>query len=193
MWCARCGADAVEIVELTEQTWPSLETLFAANKTVGGCWCVWFMRPHAEVNAGWGAGNREYLRSRLGEPLGLLAVDDDGPAGWVAVAPRPAYPRLATSAITRSDAGPDTWSVTCFFVHRRARRQGLAATLLSRAVDFAAERGAAAVEGHPVDTEGARRSSGDLFHGTLDMFLAAGFTLLDRRGTRRALVRKEIR
>ncbi len=83
--------------------------------------------------------------------------------------------------------------MTCFFVHRRARRQGLAATLLSSAVDFAAARGATAVEGHPVDTEGVRRSSGDLYHGTLEMFRAAGFALVDRRGTRRALVRKEIR
>jgi GNAT superfamily N-acetyltransferase len=183
----------MEIVELTERTWPALEELFSANKTVGGCWCVWFMRPNAEVQAGWGADNRAFLRGRLGEPLGLLALERQEPVGWVAVAPRPAYPRLATSKITRSDAGPDTWSVTCFFVHRRARRQGLAATLLSAAVDFAAGRGAAAVEGHPVDTEGARRSSGDIYHGTLDMFRAAGFELVDRRGTRRALVRKEIR
>jgi GNAT superfamily N-acetyltransferase len=184
----------VEIVELTEQTWPALETLFRANKTVGGCFCTWFMRPHAEVSAGWGEGNREFLRGRLGAPLGLLALGDDGePAGWVAVAPWSAYPRLATSKSTKSDAGPGTWSVTCFFVHRRARGQGLAATLLGEAVGYASGRGATAVEGYPVDTEGARRSSGDLFHGTLDMFLAAGFTLLDRRGTRRALVRKEIR
>ena len=183
----------MQIVELTADTWPSLATLFGANKTVGGCWCVWFMRPHAEVQAGWGAGNEEFLRAQLGAPLGLLAHDADGPAGWVAVAPRSSYPRLATSPITASDAGPGTWSVTCFFVHRRARRQGLAATLLSSAVDFAAARGATAVEGHPVDTEGVRRSSGDLYHGTLEMFRAAGFALVDRRGTRRALVRKEIR
>jgi GNAT superfamily N-acetyltransferase len=181
------------IVELTADTWSSLENLFGANKTVGGCWCVWFMRPHAEVQAGWGEANKAFLHNQLGAPLGLLARDADGPAGWVAVAPRSSYPRLATSAITASDAGPGTWSVTCFFVHRRARRQGLAATLLSAAVEYAAARGATAVEGHPVDTEGVRRSSGDLYHGTLEMFLAAGFALVDRRGTRRALVRKDIR
>jgi len=185
----------VRIVELTERTWPALETLFSANKTVGGCWCTFFMRPHAEGQAGWGAENREFLRSRLGVPLGLLALDEeDEPAGWVAVAPRSTYPRLATSKTTRSDGGgPDTWSVTCFFVHRRARRRGLAATLLAAAVDFAAEHGAAAVEGHPVVTEGERRAAGDVYHGTLEMFLAADFELVDRRGTRRALVRKEIR
>lgn len=183
----------MNVLELTPETWPALEGLFSANKTVGGCWCTWFMQPNAEVRAGWGEGNREFLREHLGAPLGLLALDGDEPVGWVAVAPRSTYPRLATSKLTRSDAGPDTWSVTCFFVHRSARGRGLAARLLSSAVDFAAERGAAAIEGHPVDTERARRSSGELYHGTLDMFLAAGFTLLERRGTRRALVRREIR
>jgi GNAT superfamily N-acetyltransferase len=182
----------VELVELTEDTWPALEILFAANKTVGSCWCVWFMRRPAEVKAGWGADNKAFLRGRLGAPLGLLALDGETPAGWVAVAPKANYPRLVGSAVADSDSGPDTWSVTCFFVHRTARGRGLAQDLLAAAVDHAAERGARAVEGYPVDTEGARRGSGDLYHGTLDMFRTAGFTLVDRRGTRRALVRKEL-
>jgi GNAT superfamily N-acetyltransferase len=182
----------MEIVELTAGTWPSLEKLFSANKTVGGCWCCWFMRPHAEVQADWGEGNKKFLRDKVGTPLGLLAVEDGEPLGWVAVAPREAYPRLATSKISQSDAGPDTWSVTCFFVHRTARRRGLANQLLDAAVDYAAARGAARVEGHPVDTEGERRGSGDLYHGTLAMFENAGFALVDRRGTRRALVRREL-
>ena len=223
----------MRLAELTPETWPAFERLFATNKTVGGCWCVWFMRDNAEVRAGWGEDNREHLRSRLGTPLGLLALASEPPAseppvgearvggtrvgeplvgeprvgdarvgeplvgerpvGWVAVAPHPTYPRLTRSTITRSGAGPDTWAVTCFFIHPTARRRGLAATLLAAAVDFAVERGAAAVEGYPVDTEGERRGSGDLYHGTLAMFESAGFTLVERRGTRRALVRKEFR
>jgi GNAT superfamily N-acetyltransferase len=183
-----------DIVELTHDTWPELEKLFSANKTVGGCWCVWFMRPNSEIEADWGEGNKAYLRAQLDSStrLGLLAVEDGEPLGWVAVAPRPTYPRLTRSTITRSDAGPDTWSVTCFFVHRSARGRGLAATLLDAAVDHARAHGAAAVEGHPVDTEGQRRGSGDLYHGTLAMFLSAGFDLVERRGTRRALVRRSL-
>lgn len=184
----------MEIVELTEDTWPELEKLFSANKTVGGCWCCWFMRPHAEVDANWGEGNKNHLHEKVDEKarLGLLAIEDGEPLGWVAVAPRTTYPRLATSKITRSDSGPDTWSVTCFFVHRTARRRGLANTLLGAALDFAAEHGASTVEGHPVDTDGQKKGSGDLYHGTLAMFEAAGFTLVERRGTRRALVRREL-
>lgn len=184
----------MRVVELTPGTWPVLEKLFSANKTVGGCFCCWFMRPAKEVDANWGEGNRAFLREKVDEkaPLGLLAVEGDDPLGWVAVAPRSTYPRLANSKVTRSDAGPGTWSVTCFFVHRTARRQGLAAALLDAAVDWARARGATAVEGHPVDTEGERRGSGDLYHGTLAMFRSAGFDLVDRRGTRRALVRRTL-
>lgn len=182
----------MRVAELTKETWPALEKLFAANKTVGGCFCVWFMRGNAEVRSGWGADNKAFLRNQLGAPLGLLAIDDDEPVGWVAVAPRPTYPRLARSKITASEGGPKTWSVTCFFVHRKARGRGVAETLLDAAVGYAREHGARAVEGHPVDTEGERRGSGDLYHGTLAMFLAAGFDLVERRGTHRALVRKEV-
>jgi GNAT superfamily N-acetyltransferase len=184
----------VRLAELTRDTWPSLAELFSANKTVGGCWCTWFMRTGAELDADWGEGNKGFLyeKVRAGEPLGVLALDGDRPLGWVAVAPRSVYPRLDRSKITASDAGPGTWSVTCFFVHRDGRGRGLARTLVDAAVDFAARRGATSVEGHPVDTGGERKVSGDLYHGTLDMFLSAGFELVERRGTRRALVRRDL-
>lgn len=184
----------MRFAELTRETWPSLEELFSANKTVGGCYCTWFMRTASEMEGQWGEGNKRLLHDkvRAGEPLGVLALDDERPVGWVAVAPREVYPRLAKSKVAASDAGPGTWSVTCFFVHRSARGRGLANTLVDAAVDFARERGAMSVEGYPVDTSGQKKASGDLFHGTLDMFLAAGFSLVERRGTRRALVRKEL-
>ncbi len=183
----------MELVPLTRKTWPSLETLFSANKTVGGCWCAWYLRDNKDVRAGWGAGNKAFLyeKVRADEPLGVLAVEER-PLGWVAVAPRARYPRLDRSPVSESDAGQDAWAVTCFFVHRAARRRGLGHMLLDGAVDFARERGARVVEGFPVDTEGSRRAAGDLYHGTLEMFLAAGFALVERRGVRRALVRREL-
>ncbi|TWP48380.1 GNAT family N-acetyltransferase [Lentzea tibetensis] len=134
--------------------------------------------------------NKAVLRSKLGQPIGLLAVDDGTPVGWVAVAPRAAYSRLAKSKIT-APVEPDisdVWSVTCFFVHRTGRRKGVTKTLLNAAVEYAKERGARAVEGYPVDTGGKKAQPGDLYHGTLSVFLDAGFSLVERRGTKRALV-----
>jgi GNAT superfamily N-acetyltransferase len=85
----------------------------------------------------------------------------------------------------------DVWSVTCLFVHRRARRGGLTGELLAAAVDHAAARGARALEGYPVDTAGEKHNSGALCHGTLSGFRAAGFHEVDRRG-KQALVRRAV-
>ncbi|MFD1150327.1 hypothetical protein [Saccharothrix hoggarensis] len=61
--------------------------------------------------------------------------------------------------------------------------------LLEHAVRFAREHGARAVEGYPVERGGAKKSSGDLYHGTVGMFTDAGFEVVERRGPSRALVR----
>ncbi|MFI9818264.1 GNAT family N-acetyltransferase [Saccharothrix variisporea] len=182
----------MKAVELTADTWPLLVDLFGPNGAVTGCWCTFFLRDRADWRAGQGDGNRDFLHSRLGDPLGVLAVEDEAALGWVAVAPRPYYPRLATMKAAAGDYPADTWSVTCFFIHRTARRRGVAKFLLEEAVLFAAERGAKHVEGYPVDTGGAKKGSGDLYHGTLAMFLDAGFGLVERKGTNRALVRRAV-
>jgi GNAT superfamily N-acetyltransferase len=189
----------VRVVELTADTWPALEKLFGPNGADGGCWCMFFRLPGAEWKRDMYEPNRKSLRALAGsgEPVGLLAFAGDDPVGWVAVAPRPVYRRLDRSPVARpvdpSEDLSDVWSVTCFFIHRTGRRSGVSRLLLDEAVRFASDRGARAVEGYPVDTEGTRKSSSELYHGTLSTFLAAGFTVLDRRGTRRALVRKDLR
>jgi GNAT superfamily N-acetyltransferase len=82
------------------------------------------------------------------------------------------------------------WSITCFFVHRRHRRTGIAEALLEAAVRFAAEHGARAVEGYPVDPGQSRAA--DLYPGTIGMFERAGFTDVRRRTARRAVVRRTL-
>lgn len=189
----------MRIVELTSDTWPALEKLFGRGGADGGCWCMFFRLPGPEWKRDLYEPNRASLRSLTGsgEPVGLLAFDGSDAVGWVAVAPRPVYRRLERSPVARpvdpAEDLADVWSVTCFFIHHTARRAGVAAALLDEAVRFAFARGARVVEGYPVDTQGERKSSSELYHGTLFQFLAAGFVLVERRGTRRALVRKENR
>ncbi|MFB9904727.1 GNAT family N-acetyltransferase [Allokutzneria oryzae] len=131
-----------------------------------------------------------------GAPLGLLALQGDRGVGWVALAPIPDYPGLARSQVSkpvdRDEDLSEVWSVTCSSVHRAARRQGVADALLAAAVEHAREAGARVVEGCPVGTEGVKRDSGSLYQGTLNLFLANGFELVERRGTRRALVRRAV-
>jgi GNAT superfamily N-acetyltransferase len=200
VWCGRWPGDdvvatALEIVELTDRNWPALEDLFGPNGAVAGCWCTWFWQTNRELYANGSAGNRKLLHERVctGVPVGLLAMSGQTAVGWVSVAPRPSYPGLDRSKITRS-ADPDedvadVWSVTCFYVRAGRRRKGIAGELLSAAVAFAARHGAVAVEGYPKITEGVRRSAGELYHGTLTAFLAAGFQVVEQRSPTRALVR----
>jgi GNAT superfamily N-acetyltransferase len=87
---------------------------------------------------------------------------------------------------------PGVWWVTCFAVDSRHRRSGVGSTLLRAAVEFARERGATAVEGHPVDVtvlRAARVSGSAIFTGTVAMFSAAGFTEVARTYPTRPVMR----
>lgn len=192
----------MELRGLDRDSWPALERLFGPNGAVAGCWCTWFFQGNRELAANGSAGNREVLRARVnsGTPVGLLAMDGDDARGWVAVAPRAGYPRLARSPVTKPlDPAEDItgiWSVTCFFVHRTARRSGVARFLLDGAVEHARRAGASVVEGYPVNTElprTAKIGSGELYHGTVGLFTGAGFDIVRGAGERRALVRLTLR
>jgi len=54
-----------------------------------------------------------------------------------------------------------------------------AGALLAAAVEHAVAHGAAVVEGYPVDpAQRPKAGPADLYHGTLGLFLAAGFTVV---------------
>ncbi|EMY32690.1 acetyltransferase family protein [Arthrobacter crystallopoietes BAB-32] len=188
---------SVEMVEITTAAWPVFEELLGPGGVQGGCWCSWFRLTSKEYAAGDRETRKEFVRSRVdaGEPFGLVAKVDGEPLGWVSVAPRRCHVRLERSKVARLAAGenPDRlWTVACFYNDRRGRGQGLPLKLLEAALDYAAQNGAAAVEGYPVDTAGDRLPPQELYYGTLSTFLAAGFEQVERRGARRVLVRKEL-
>jgi len=182
---------SVSIEPLDSARWPDLCALFGAGGANSGCWCMWWRLRAKDWSAGAGAaardpeiGNKARFERVVasGEPTGLLAYVDGTPAGWCAVAPRDAYPRLmrsTTIAPTDPDE-PGVWSVSCFFIGRRFRRAGLGHALLSAALDWAADNGARVVEGYPVDTRGVRGTSGDYFTGTVGQFERAGFVAAPR-------------
>ena len=69
---------------------------------------------------------------------------------------------------------PD-WRLTCFFVDRHHRRQGVAAAALMGALSEISRLGGGIVEAYPEDTHGTRISPTFLHAGSLAMFEAAGF------------------
>jgi len=165
---------------------------------------MYWRLPSKEWTAGNGSAARDPVNGNKvkfervvasGEPTGLLAYVDGAPAGWVAVAPRDAFPRVFRST-TVAPLDPDeagVWSVNCFFVARRYRRSGLASDLLTAAVTWAKENGAASVEGYPVLPAMVRGNAGDYYTGTVGQFEKAGFVLQPRENTlRRVVMRRTV-
>jgi GNAT superfamily N-acetyltransferase len=185
----------LEIHPLTRDRWDDLVTLFDRPGDPKGCWCMFWRVRGRDFDKLWGNGARAAFRGVVdeGPPPGLLAYRDGAPVGWCAVAPREAYPRVLRSrVIGPADDAPACWAVVCFYVERSERRGGVAAALLEAAVAFAADHGAAAVEGYPKDTEGARKGANELFVGSMSMFAEAGFEEVARNSPQRPIMRREL-
>ena len=118
---------------------------------------------------------------------GLVAYVDGEPAGWVAVEPRTAYPKLRTLPGPVDAAGDEdkdddgVWAVTCFVVRKGYRGRGLTYPLARATVDYARERGPRRVEGYPMITQpGKEITWGELHVGAAQVFEDAGFTEVTR-------------
>lgn len=178
---------------LTPERFPDLERLFGPNGACAGCWCMWWRLSRAEFKAGRGETNRRALRAlvRAGAAPGLLAYAGREPVGWIAFEPRAAYRRLAAprSPALRAVDDLPVWSVTCHYVARAWRGQGLAAALLGAAARHAFRRGAPALEAYPAAPRG-RAAAGALYTGVLSTYRRAGFEVVARPSPARAIVRR---
>jgi len=84
------------------------------------------------------------------------------------------------------------WSISCFFVRRGYRRQGVMTQLIFAALKAAKRAKAPALEGYPIDTS-APKSTSNIFTGTAGAFTRAGFKVVARRGSARAIMRHDLK
>jgi GNAT superfamily N-acetyltransferase len=162
------------------------------------CWCLSYRIPSKENRALVGPARGERVRQLMEQgPIGVLAYKGDEVVGWAAVAPRAETTFARNRKIPHVD-GLDAWCVWCIRVRPGHRKQGISLPLLEGAVEFARENGAPAIEGYPVDNQGARVDTTMAYVGTRRLFERAGFTkvadttsVLD--GFPRVLMRRDLR
>ena len=123
-----------------------------------------------------------------GVATGLLAYLHGDVVGWIAVEPREAYPKLAHSRALKPVDDQPVWSVTCFFVSKRFRRQGITVELLRAAVDHVKKQGGKIVEGYPVETQ-KDMPAPFIYTGTASAFHQAGFREVARNTATRPIFR----
>jgi GNAT superfamily N-acetyltransferase len=178
---------------LNRETWDDFEALFGPRGACGGCWCMTWRLPPAEFRANSGAGNRAAMRALAdaGREPGVLLYEDGRAVAWCAVAPREQYVRLAKSRVLAPVDEEKVWSVSCFFVNKKARGRGLSVAVLEAAVEFARSRGATIVEGYPKQLE-AKLPAAFVWTGVLPAFVRAGFSEVLRRSPKRPIVRRAV-
>lgn len=172
--------------------WSSFETVKGEKGGCGGCWCMLWRLPKPEMDAGLGAGNRAAMKRIFddGHVPGLIAFDEDRPVGWIQIDRREAFGRLEKSRILNLVDERPVWSISCFFIDKSYRRQGLSAELLAAAGDFVRKRGGDCLEGYPIDTPKPNYPPVYAWTGFVGAFRRAGFVEVARRSPTRPIMRK---
>lgn len=172
---------AVRVEPVTPQRWDDLVGVLGRSGGDGGCWDMYWRLTASQYRASSREGNRAALRDLVearSVPPGLLAYRGSEPAGWISVGPRSLYRRLARSRQFPPVDELPVFSVICLTVARAHQQTGVSRALLAAAVEHARAHGAAAVEAYPVDTGQRRLDPLAVYCGTLSLFTAAGFTVV---------------
>ena len=141
------------------------------------CWCLSYRLTSSTENralVGPARGERVLELVRQDPPPGVLAYDGDEVVGWAAVHPRADTSFAKNRKIPHVD-DLDVWSVWCIRVRPGHRGEGLSHHLLAGAVEFARSNGAPAIEGYPLDNQGAKIDLTMAYVGTKHLFEQAGF------------------
>jgi GNAT superfamily N-acetyltransferase len=175
----------------TAERWKDLEALFGPKGACAGCWCMFWRQRASEFRELHGDGNRKLMKKLLARetPPGVIAYVGGEPAGWCAVAPREEFIRLETSRVLKPVDDQPVWSITCFFVARPFRLQGMTVRLLRAGLDFARARGARIVEGYPVEPGAGPVPDVFAYTGLASAFRKAGFKEVARRSKTRPFMR----
>jgi GNAT superfamily N-acetyltransferase len=178
---------------LTPDRWADLERLFGPERGAdSGCWCMFWRLKRSEFHDMGKTARKTAFRKlvKSGAPLGILAYEGNAPIGWCAIAPRAATPALERSPVCKAVDDKPVWSITCFFVEPKARRDGVMEALIAVAVKHAKRQGAEIVEAYPRDPGATRIDSASGYVGVIAPFLSQGFREVARRTPKRPVVRR---
>jgi GNAT superfamily N-acetyltransferase len=180
----------LKVRPLTPDLWPALEDLFGPNGACNGCWCMYWRigaayrkRPREKNKAAF----REVVKH--GPPPGLLAFDGDRAVGWCQVTPRSDLPWLDREwRLKRVDSVP-VWSLSCFYIRKGYRQQGVTSALIAAALKLAKRAKAPALEAYPLDAELTPSTSST---GYASAFERAGFKKVARHVPPRPIMRHDL-
>lgn len=132
-------------------------------------------------------------RVREGRAHAALVFDGPDAVGWCQFGPTTELPNIRSKKTYEEGLTklPD-WRITCFFIDRERRGEGIATLALREALQFIAQSGGGIVEAYPEDYTGEKVSSSFLCSGTLAMFEKSGFRKTRKIAMRRWVVTRRV-
>lgn len=177
--------DALSYKPVDRRNWEDLEKLFESRGGPSYCWCMVWRKMEKGGNRSSKAEKKAALKSYVeeGTPIGLLCYNSSEPIAWCSIAPRESH-----RSLSGDEQLNDVWSLTCFFIKREYRKQGLTEKFIREAMKYAKDNGAMYVEAYPVDPD----SPSYRFMGFKKVFEEIGFDFRHKAGKRRNVMTNKL-
>ena len=177
---------------LDASTWDAFAELVERNNGVyGGCWCIVH---HLEYQRG--VSDPRTLKEELvrtGRAHAALVFDEDDVAqGWCQYGSPTELGLKHSREYAKNPPPPAGWRITCIFVDKRHRGQGIARAGLEGALAQIATAGGGLVEAISEVTAGREAQDRFLFSATVELFEQCGFTRGRQVGKHAWIVSREI-
>ena len=182
----------VDIRPLDPSTWDAFAELAERNNGIyGGCWCVAFHSAyHRDIS-----DNRALKEQlvRAGDAHAALVFDEQGLAqGWCQYGSTDELHLRHRREYLKDPPPAARWRITCIFVDKRHRGQGIARAGLQGALAQIAAAGGGLVEAISETTAGREAQDRFLFSGTVELFEENGFGRGRQVGKHAWIVSREI-
>jgi ribosomal protein S18 acetylase RimI-like enzyme len=179
---------------LDASTWDAFAELVERNNGIfGGCWCIaYHLQPGERGTFDYRAAKE--ARVRGGRAHAALVFDDEGAAqGWCQYGSPEELPNIKHRREYDKDAPPrPDWRITCFWVDKRHRGQGIARAALEGALGQIAQAGGGRVEAISEVTAGREAQGRFLFSATVELFEQSGFSRSRQVGKHAWIVSRQV-
>ncbi|MGB8859547.1 MAG: GNAT family N-acetyltransferase [Ilumatobacteraceae bacterium] len=181
------------IRHLEAGTWELFADLVERNNGIfGGCWCIGF---HPECRTpGLDHRSAKEARVRSGHAHAALVVDDAGLAqGWCQYGSPEELPNIKHKREYHKDAPPEpAWRITCVYVDKHHRGQGIARAAVEGALVQIAGLGGGLVEAISETTAGREANGRFLYSATAELFEDNGFRRVRQVGKHAWVLNRQI-
>lgn len=181
----------LKLFPLEKSRWKDFEELFGERGACGGCWCMSWRLKSKDFERQKGTENKKAMKIIVNknELPGIIGYLNNKPVGWCSVAPREKFIVLERSKVlARVDLNP-VWSITCFFIAKPYRRQGLSGELLKGAINFCKKKKVKIIEAYPMEPYNENIPAVFAWTGIPSVFEKLGFKVAERRSPKRPIMR----